>query len=207
MISHETVARYLQRLASNDPTPGGGAAAALHAATGAALASMVAGFTTGRRYADVQKEAEHLAERARSVISVALHAAQEDERLFGQLIAAYQMPRGDGPAKAVRSAAIQQATAGAAEPLVATVQAADEVLQLAERLLVIGNRSVISDVAAAAESARAALSIALVTLEMNINALDDAQQRERLLIAVRRAEAAIIQSEEITRQVRVGVSA
>ena len=47
MISSETINEYLARLASREPTPGGGAAAALHAAQGAALVAMVARYTTG----------------------------------------------------------------------------------------------------------------------------------------------------------------
>ena len=207
MIANETVAGYLERLASQDPTPGGGAAAALHAAQGAALASMVARFTSGPKYAEVETEAAHIAERARSAMCVSLHAAQEDERLFGLLATAYRMPRGAEPERNARSQAIQQATLGATEPLVAIVQVADEVVQLAARLLEIGNRSVISDVAAAAESARAALAIAVATLEMNINALNDVQERERLTITARRADAAILQCEEIAGQLRVGVGA
>lgn len=205
-ISTESVAGYLNRLASNDPTPGGGAVAALHAAQGAALASMVAGFSTGERFHDVAAEATMIAQRSQTLMGMALHAAQEDERLFGSLIAAYQLPRADQEAKAARSAAIQQATSAATAPLVITVQVADEVIQLASRLLLIGNRSVISDVAAAAESARAALAIALVTLEMNISALNDDELRERLQITTRRAQNAIAEAEELSRTVRSGVT-
>ena len=50
MIGSETLHDYLGRLASRNPTPGGGAAGALHAAQGAALVAMVARFTTGGKY-------------------------------------------------------------------------------------------------------------------------------------------------------------
>lgn len=206
MISTETVAGYLQRLASNDPTPGGGAVAALHAAQGAALASMVAGFTSGPKYAEVAAEAEDIGHRATKLIDGALHAAQEDERLFGRLAAAYRMPRSDQEQKQARSHAIQQATRSASEPLSAVVHAAADLVRLADRLLSIGNPSVISDVAAAAASARAALAIAVVTLEMNINALSDEQEREPLVLCVQRAEVAMQQADQIFTQVRSGVN-
>ncbi len=46
---------FLEKLASSAPEPGGGAAAALTAATGAALVSMVANLTIGKeKYAAVQ---------------------------------------------------------------------------------------------------------------------------------------------------------
>ncbi|MDP8924785.1 MAG: cyclodeaminase/cyclohydrolase family protein, partial [Chloroflexota bacterium] len=51
------VTEYLDRLASGDPTPGGGSAAALAGALAAALVSMVCNLTTGRdKFADVEEE-------------------------------------------------------------------------------------------------------------------------------------------------------
>ena len=50
MIGSETISDYVARLASRQPTPGGGAAAALHAAQGAALVAMVARYTSGAKY-------------------------------------------------------------------------------------------------------------------------------------------------------------
>lgn len=207
MIATVSVAGYLQRLASGAPTPGGGAAGALHAAQGAALASMVAEFTSGARYRDVEAEAARIAERAQRCLSTAVHAAEEDERLFAGLIAAYRLPKQEPSQQAERSAAIQHATLAATAPQVATVEVAAEVLELATRLLEIGNRSVISDVAAAAEAARAGAATALVTLELNINTLADAPARERLGITARRAEEAMITAEHLARQVRTVVAA
>ena len=51
-ISDEKIGDFLERLAGRVPVPGGGAAAALHAAHGAALLGMVARYTTGRQYAE-----------------------------------------------------------------------------------------------------------------------------------------------------------
>jgi formiminotetrahydrofolate cyclodeaminase len=50
MIGSEKINDYLTRLASRQPTPCGGAAAALHAAQGAALVAMVARYTSGAKY-------------------------------------------------------------------------------------------------------------------------------------------------------------
>src|SRR6516164_8944346 len=46
----DTIAAYLDRLAARVPAPGGGAAAALHAAQAAALLAMVARYSDGERY-------------------------------------------------------------------------------------------------------------------------------------------------------------
>ncbi|MGP5256988.1 cyclodeaminase/cyclohydrolase family protein [Glutamicibacter sp. BW77] len=207
MISNETITSYLERLASKAPTPGGGAAAALHAAQGAALVSMVAEFTSGPRFREVEDKAQPIAKHARILMRSALFEAQEDERLFGALGDAYRMPKEDEEQLAARTAAIQNATIAAAAPLISTVESSAAVIELAQRLVEIGNRSVISDVAAAAEAARAALGTALVTLEMNIAAIHDAEQRERLSLVAGQASDAIVAAEALSAQVRSVVAA
>lgn len=207
MISTETVTNYLERLASRAPAPGGGAAGALHAAQAAALVSMVAEFTSGPRYAEVQAQAAGIAEEAKKQMREALFAAEEDERLFGLLSTAYALPKDTEEQKASRREAINRATIDAAAPLVATVEVASGVIRLAQELLPIGNRSVSSDVAAAAEAARAALGTALVTLEMNIAAIKDQAEREQLSRATGQASEMIGLAEELSTAVRSAVSA
>ncbi|MFK0083058.1 cyclodeaminase/cyclohydrolase family protein [Glutamicibacter sp. NPDC090743] len=207
LISNETVSSYLERLASGAPTPGGGAAAGLHAAQAAALVSMVAEFTSGPRYADVQEQAQQISEHARLLMRQGLFAAQEDERLFGALGAAYKLPKESSEQKSERSAAIQNATIAAAAPLVSTVEASIEVIKLGQRLLPIGNRSVLSDVVAAAEAARAALATALATLEMNICSIKDIAQRDRLVQTASQASEAIAHAEELSAHARAVVAA
>lgn len=206
MISTETVTSYLERLASRAPAPGGGAAAALHAAQGAALVSMVAEFTSGPRYAQVEEQAQLIAASAKQLLNEAVHAAEEDERLFDLLSDAYGLPKGDEEQKSIRREAIGKATIEAAAPLVSTVDVASKVIKLAQELLPIGNRSVSSDVAAATQSARAALGTALVTLEMNIAAIKDEPARERLTQWTNVASEMIGEAEELSFQVRSAVS-
>ncbi|MCZ4149834.1 hypothetical protein BZG21_36140, partial [Escherichia coli] len=80
-------------------------------------------------------------------------------------------------------------------------------IKLAQRLLPIGNRSVISDVAAAAEAARAALATALATLEMNIGAINNIAQRDRLVQVANQASEAIARAEELSASARTAVAA
>jgi len=206
MISTETVTSYLQRLASRAPAPGGGAAAALHAAQGAALVSMVAEFTSGPRYVEVQEQAELIAQRAKQHMREAIHAAEEDERLFGLLSDAYSLPKDDEEQKLIRSTTIRKATIEAAAPLISTVDIASKIINLAQDLLPIANRAVSSDIAAAGESARAALGTALVTLEMNIAAIKDEAERERLGLVTNLASEMIGQAQKLSCEVRSAVT-
>lgn len=206
MITTETVTSYLQRLASRAPAPGGGAAAALHAAQGAALVSMVAEFTSGPRYVEVQEQAELIAQRAKQHMREAIHAAEEDERLFGLLSDAYSLPKDDEEQKLIRSTTIRKATIEAAAPLISTVDIASKIINLAQDLLPIANRAVSSDIAAAGESARAALGTALVTLEMNIAAIKDEAERERLGLVTNLASEMIGQAQKLSCEVRSAVT-
>ena len=66
-------------LASGEPTPGGGGAAALCGAVGAALCGMVASLTTGRkRYEAVETEIQQLLKRTNALQDELLEQAAAD---------------------------------------------------------------------------------------------------------------------------------
>ena len=91
---------------------------------------------------------------------------------------AYRLPKGSADEAAQRSAVIAAAVLGAARPPAAVVGAAGSVLDLAEALLPIGNPNVVSDIAAAAEAARAAATTARVNIEINLGG-DHGRRRPR----------------------------
>src|ERR1700733_8494060 len=102
------------RPAARGAAPGGGATGALHAAQAAALLAMVARFSDGPRYdaetvGRVRAAADGLAEEA-------VDLAVADETAFGQVAAAYRLPRQTPEEKEARSAAIAESTGGAARP-------------------------------------------------------------------------------------------
>lgn len=202
MIAQEEIGSYLTRLASREPTPGGGAAGGLHLAQGAALLAMVARYSTGKNFQDVQERAELIAAQADDLISRSVKMADEDEEVFAAVIGSYQLPRLDDAQKVARTEAIQKATVDATGPQLDTVKIAGSIIELASELVGIGNRNVLSDVAAAAESARAALGTAVVTLEINIKSLSDQETRNQLTQAVNAAESGMKRAEEISLRVR-----
>ncbi|MEV0272007.1 cyclodeaminase/cyclohydrolase family protein [Hamadaea sp. NPDC050747] len=170
----QTISEWLGDLASGEPTPGGGAAAALMAATGAALVGMVTELTIGNpRYADHEAVLVDARERAAHLRHLATELADADEAAFGSVIEAYRLPKATETEKAGRSAAIQQALAGAARVPLRLAAVAAEVVELTESILDGANVNVLSDVAVAADAARAALSSAAVNVEVNTSALTD----------------------------------
>ena len=199
MISSENVRAYVERMASDEPAPGGGAAGALQAALGAALLAMSARYTTGTEHA---ADAERAAGRAEELIPAALRLADADAEAFGTLSGAYGLPSDSEPEQAERSRAIQEATAGAARPPRELIGVGAEVVGLARELAGWCNPNVLSDVAAASEAARAAVATAMVTLEINVRALKDPGTRDELRAELERGERAVADAAELTRRIR-----
>ena len=154
----ETIDRYLARLSSPEPTPGGGSAATLVASMGAALVAMVARIDAANpRYDAYRETAERLAAASQRLVDELGQAGERDERAFAQVVAAQAQPRETDVEKTSRARALEAALAHAAqEPLKAAALALD-VLDLSAQLLQIPNKNLISDVGCAAEFAYAAL--------------------------------------------------
>ena len=167
----ETITAFLDQLAARVPAPGGGATAALHAAQSAALLAMVARYSNGAKYDAALMD--HVITEADGIRSDALTLAEADAAAFGAVADAYGLARQTPEEQEARSAAIAEALAGAARPPADVVRLALLLVSLAEELLPAGNRNVITDVAAAAEAARAAAVTAQVNIEVNLRGIKD----------------------------------
>ncbi len=202
MIGSQTIATYIDRLASHDPTPGGGAAGAVHAAQAAALIAMVARFTTGKRFAAYEQQVSRISASADRHAKAALQLADADETAFQQVIAAYRLPKGSEEEATSRSQAIQSALVAAAAPPQQLVDLAREIVSAGEELAAFANPNVISDVAAAAEAARAASATARVNIEINLTGITDADRTAPLHRSIAAADAVIGAAEALAGRVR-----
>jgi formiminotetrahydrofolate cyclodeaminase len=203
MISSETVNDYLARLASREPTPGGGAAAALHAAQGAALVAMVARYTTGTKYEQHAELVTRIVSTADGLVAQALHLADADAHAFQGVIDAYKLPTGTDDLKAARTASVQDALILAAKTPAQLVLLAGAVVDLATELFEVANPNVISDVAAAADAARAAATTARVNIDIHVVAIKDTEARSRLAGQTdRMEEKVILAADSLVKRVR-----
>jgi formiminotetrahydrofolate cyclodeaminase len=193
---------FLTALADRVPAPGGGATAALHAAQAAALVAMVARYSDGPRYAEHAGAIERIRDAADELRENALTLAEDDAAAFTSVTEAYRLPKATPAAAADRSAAIAAALRRAARPPAFVIGVAARALDLAEDLLPIGNRNVVSDVAAAAEAARAAATTARVNVEINLVGIDDAQARSELLAAAGSVDGLCDRADKVTSAVR-----
>lgn len=172
---------FLTALASSAPAPGGGGGAAMAGALAAALASMVANLTIGKEKFAVQEcEVKALLQEAEQVRQDLLALVEDDAAVFNSFMACYKLPKTTDAEKAARTAAIRKAAKQAAEVPLAIARASYKVLQLAHRLVIIGNPGVITDGACSALLARAALRCAEYNVRINLGLTKDEAYNEQV---------------------------
>ncbi len=198
----ETIGDFLDRLADRVPAPGGGASAALQAAQGAALLAMVARFSTGEEYAENRATIDRIIAEAEELRTIALRLGEADAEAFAAVASAYRMPKATDTEQQERSEAIAKALANATWPPAKLIGVASMIVDLAGALVTLGNRSVLSDVAGAAEAARAAVATARVNVEINLAGIADEQTSLEMIADADKADAIIARAEQVTAAVR-----
>ena len=167
-------AEFVDLLASDAPAPGGGSAAALEGALGAALTAMVCGLTVGKKkYADYQELAESTQKKALDLKARFVDVMDRDTEAFNVVSAAFGMPKATDEEKAARSAAIQEGLKGCTRTPFEMMELAVETLELTASILGKSNDSAASDLGVSALSLRAAIQGAWLNVLINIGSLKD----------------------------------
>ena len=160
-----TCEKFLEELASKQPTPGGGAASAL-----CGLGNLTAGKAGSEANDKMALEIIIAADKLRLELA---QLADDDAAVFNKFMEAYKMPKATDTEKAMRTAAIGQAAIAAAEVPMQIANKSLEVLKLARKLIVFGNPNAISDGTVSALMARAALRSALYNVKINLGLIKD----------------------------------
>jgi formiminotetrahydrofolate cyclodeaminase len=180
-LTNLSVSDLVGRLATKDPIPGGGSASALSGAMAAALVHMVVELTTGRP--DAADHEDLLAEirlAAATLQSDLVRLAEVDAAAYASVVRARRLPRGDDRERELRRVEIDAAVREATLAPLEIARRASDTLDLAERLVPIGNRNAISDVGVAGLLASAALRGGAMNVEINLSSLpaDDPLREE-----------------------------
>jgi formiminotetrahydrofolate cyclodeaminase len=174
--------RFLDQLASDEPAPGGGSAAAVTAAMAAGLVAMAARLSATR-----VDDADGIAETADGIRRRALTLADEDAAIYGRVLAAYRRPRDDDPVG--RRGEIRAALEAASAVPLEVGSLAAEAAVLGARLVEAGNPNLEGDANAAVELGRAAARAAARLIELNVRQGDlGGDWCERAAAHVARAE-------------------
>jgi formiminotetrahydrofolate cyclodeaminase len=168
-LSDLSVRELTARLASGQPIPGGGSAAALAGAMAAALVSMVVELSVGKPGAAghdaVLREAGEAAVQRRTAL---LDLAEEDAVAYAAVVRARHLPKESEADREARARALRTAMVEAARVPLRTAEVAAEVLELAHTIAPIGNRNAASDAGVAARLAAASVHGALLNVRINL---------------------------------------
>jgi len=170
----ESVDSYLSAAASRSPAPGGGSVSALGGALGAAMSSMVANFTVGKKkYEDVQEEVKKILSESEECRLKLEELVEGDIEAYTRVSSAYSLPKETDEEKENRREEIARATKEAIAVPLEIASCCFRVLELCRRLVDIGNKRLISDVGVSVLLAWAALQGANLNVEINLSSLED----------------------------------
>jgi formiminotetrahydrofolate cyclodeaminase len=173
-FSKHRVDEFLSALGSPEPTPGGGTAAAVSGALGAALVEMVTALTLSReKFAEAHPAMRVIAEAASAARAEMLVLAREDALSYEAVVAARRLPKGTEEEKTARSRAIAEANRVATEVPMRTARAAVRLLAALPELVEKGNPSAASDAGTAALLLEATTAAALLNVGINLPGVQD----------------------------------
>lgn len=174
-----TLSGFLEALSSPDPAPGGGSAAALGGAIGAALAAMVLSLTAPKAEPDAALRMRGTAARARRKMKVLEGLMDRDAKAYGAVVAALALPKGSPPEKEVRSVRLREAMTLAIEVPLETMQEGIEVLACLKDAAAWGSTHALSDVGVGTLAARLCVMGAAANVEINLKSMKDAERAGR----------------------------
>ena len=161
---------FIEQLAAPTATPGGGSAAAASGAMAAGLAGMVASMSRGKKaYLQYERELGEAIARLSQLREELKAAIDADAESYNAVMKAYKQVKESANADGIIDAALKQATS---VPLRVAEQAR-EVAGIAEKLRLITNPNMKSDLTTALALARAAMEGALANVEINLESLKD----------------------------------
>ena len=199
-----SVREFTRFLASAEPVPGGGGAAALVGALGVALGNMVAALTLGRpKYAEVEAEVAELRRRGEALQERLLEQINADAEGFRPLAEAYKLPK-DEPR---RAEILERATLRACGAPMEIMELGAAAISVIAELASEGSRMAVSDAGCAAVAVRAAVEMAYLNLLINTRSLRGREQAEALNARGQELLTRVgKQAEEVWSQVKEGLT-
>ncbi|MGD2125576.1 MAG: cyclodeaminase/cyclohydrolase family protein [Desulfobacteraceae bacterium] len=173
-LAELTLNEFLNRVASDSPTPGGGSVAALTGALSAALCAMVTRLTLGReKHRDAWEEMEHVRNSADELARRLITLVDTDTEAYNQVMIALKLPKENDDQKAHRQRAVQAAYKQAALVPMETLRTVAGLLDLVQQVLAKGNPNCITDAGVSAQLIRAAAVGAAYNVRINLSSIED----------------------------------
>lgn len=196
-----TCTGFAEETASESPAPGGGSISAYMGALGAALGTMVANLSSHKAgWDDRWEEFSDWAERGQALLTELLHLVDEDTDAFNRIMNVFAMPKSTDEEKAVRSAALQEATLYATQVPLRTMRTAVRIFDVVRAMAAEGNPNSVSDAGVGALAARSAVLGARLNVKINAAGLKDRTVADALVAEAEQlaAEAERLEKEVLT---------
>lgn len=173
----ESCRKFVEVLASSEPAPGGGGAAALVGALGTALGNMVGSLTVGKKkYADVEEEILALKAKGDALQTELLNQVEADDKGFVPLAKAYGIPKDDPNREQILEEATITACAVPVHIMELCCQSLDAIAVFAAK----GSRLAVSDAGCGAVCVKAALQAASLNVFINTKSLKNRELAEEM---------------------------
>ena len=164
--------RFLEKLSSDTPTPGGGSASALAGALSASLVAMVAGLSS-KKDETKRKGMEGIKKKGLSIQKRLFRAIDEDSNSYDAVLEAFRLPRSSEKERLRRVKEIQRAYQRATLTPQLVCQQSLQLLEYSKTLILTGNPNAVSDAAVAAFLADAAFAGGLLNIKTNLVAVTE----------------------------------
>lgn len=164
--------RFLDKLSSDTPTPGGGSVSALAGALSASLVAMVAGLSS-RKNKTKMKGMEEIRRKGLSIQKRLFRAIDEDSKSFDAVIKAFRLPKDSEKERLRRVREIQKAYQRATRTPQLVCQKSLQLLEYSKTLILKGNPNAISDAGVAAFLADAAFAGGVLNININLVAVTE----------------------------------
>ena len=173
-LADTAIGDFGEALGSNEPAPGGGAAAGVALALGAAMIQMAGGYSIGKKkYAAVEADLVAIVARCEAIAARAVDLAAEDATAYAGFAAAMKLPRKSPEEKTARRAALAEAARAATVVPLELAELCAEVVALGDQTCRIGNPNLVGDAAGGGSLARGALRICQLNIAANVGIIVD----------------------------------
>ncbi|MCB9309045.1 MAG: glutamate formimidoyltransferase [Lewinellaceae bacterium] len=181
-LIQKTLIGFAEATAAESPAPGGGSISAYVGALGAALGTMVANLSAGKKGWDEKIEYySEFAEEGQRIKDLLLKSVDEDTMAFNQILEAFKLPKGNETEIKARSEAIASATKGAILVPLNVMKVAHTAFPLLKEMVINGLQSSASDAGVGALCIRTCIEGAFLNVKINCSGFKEAAFVEEVM--------------------------
>lgn len=168
------IKEFIDLLASKEPAPGGGSAAALVGSIGVALSSMVANLTIGKeKFKDKEKLMKEIVQKNEKLQKELLELIEKDAEAFNKVADALKLPKNNPEEKEKRKETLENALKEASLVPLEVMKKSLEALKILENTLGNSTPNAVSDIGVSALCLKSAIQSAWLNVKINLVSIRD----------------------------------